>query len=124
MIGTNLPAGTELICLDAAPRHVPVPLVQGGLYTLRGYTCGPTGYCAVLLMEVQAPQIYRVMLGLDGEDGFFRDRFRVLNIHKSLTDMLTEANQKQKSIAHAHRKEEIVFYPDGSIEVKGTLFWE
>ena len=120
MIGTNLPAGTELICVDAAPRHVQVPLVQGGLYTLRGYTSGPSGYVAVLLMEVQAPQIYRILLGLDGEDGFFRDRFRVLNIHKSLTDMLTEANKKTKTLIHS-RKAEIIYYPDGSIEVRGTI---
>ena len=74
--------------------------------------------CAALLVEVKAPQIYRALLGIDGEDGFYRCRFRTLNIHKSLTDMLEAANKKQ--IVHA-RREQIVFYPDGSIEIRGTL---
>ena len=110
------------MCIDARPYHVPVPLVHGGLYTLRGYTVGATGYCAALLVEVQAPQIYRVLLGIDGEDGFYRCRFRVLNIHKSLTDLLETANNKQ--LTHARVRDEIIFYPDGSIEVIGRLTWE
>ena len=122
MIGVNLAPGTELVCIDARPYHLPVPLVQGGLYTLRGYTVGATGYCAALLVEVKAPQIYRALLGIDGEDGFYRCRFRTLQIHKSLTDMLEEANKK--IIVHAHHKEEIVFYPDGSIEIRGILVWD
>ena len=122
MIGTDLPSGTLLICIDARPYHVPVPLVQGELYTLRGYTVGATGYCAALLVEVKAPQIYRVLLGIDGEDGFYRCRFRTLQIHKSLTDMLETANKKQ--VVHARVRDEIIFYPDGSIEVIGRLIWE
>ena len=94
MIGTTS-SGTLLICIDARPYHVPVPLVQGELYTLRGYTVGATGYCAALLVEVQAPQIFRVLMGIDGEDGFYRCRFRRFNIHKSFTDMLETANNKQ-----------------------------
>jgi hypothetical protein len=83
----------------------------------------------VLLNEVAAPQIYRVLLNLDGEDGFFRDRFRVLNIHKSFTNMLEEANNKQKHIIHAKVSaklgEEITFYPDGSFEIRGGyLTWK
>ena len=45
MIGVDLSPGTELICIDARPYHVPVPLVQGGLYTLTWiYEVGATGY--------------------------------------------------------------------------------
>ena len=75
MIGVNLEPGTELVCIDARPYHLPVPLIQGGLYTLRGlHGWSYRLYCAALLVEVKAPQIYRALLGIDGEDGFYRCR--------------------------------------------------
>ena len=124
MIGTNLAPGTPLICIDAAPRHVPVPLIKGELYHLRGYTQGPTGYIAVLLVESRAPQLFRALMGMPGEDGYCRDRFRLLNIPKCFTDMLDAANNNQRLPVNARVKDEIIFYPDGSIEVRGILVWD
>jgi hypothetical protein len=95
MIGTNLPPGTELICINAQPLHDRVPLVEGGLYTLRGYTEGPSGYIAVLLHEVRAPQINKAFFG-NRERGFYRERFRPLNIPKIFYDMLDEVNSREE----------------------------
>jgi len=93
MIGTNLPAGTEIVCRDAKARDYPVALREGVVYTVRGYSVGYSGYVSVLLNEVMATQDDIAMFWPSGERGFYRDRFSLLEISSVFREMLERINQ-------------------------------
>lgn len=64
-------------------------LVKGGLYTIRGYSLTYSGYVAVLLNEARAPQIFKALC-YEMERGFYRDRFRLLDIPPNLLALQTK----------------------------------
>lgn len=90
MIPTNLPPGTELVCIDAVQGDVPIRLVKNNVYTVRGYSVAHTGYVSVLLEEERAFTINS--LGKLQEVGYYRDRFRLLILHHSFIQMLDAVN--------------------------------
>jgi hypothetical protein len=98
-IPLDTPPGTEVICVDANPRDttIEMPLVEGRLYTVRGWTdCYIPHEPSVLLEEVcvRVPAEYCLRGVVDM--GFYRDRFRlvdrlVLSLERSAVRELEDA---------------------------------
>lgn len=88
MIPTDLPPNTEIICIDNKPNIFghPCPLIQGALYSVRGYSLQGDGTVSVLLNEILAPvhEAYNDKC----ERGFYRWRFRIPLIPKIFYEML------------------------------------
>jgi hypothetical protein len=99
MISALLPPGTEIVCIDVKPCNVPIKLKLNEVYTVRGFVRHWTGEISVLLNEVDAVQPYG--LYTTDEIGFYRHRFRVLEICKEFSTMIEKSNSHLKKTVDA-----------------------
>ena len=95
MIPLNTPPGTEIVCVDDSPGRWKHPayvrpsggmdgLSRGAIYTVRDFVMTVHGVLSVRLNEIARPirpaDVFEV--------GFLPERFRLLEVHPSLTALL------------------------------------
>ncbi len=97
MISPGTPPGTDVICIDDAPGpYGDGGVSKGGIYTVDRIEPCVTGGFSVFLREVRPWESYAPPWGLV-TIGFDPKRFRYLEIHKSLTELLTQSPEHAES---------------------------
>lgn len=94
MISPDTPPGTEIVCIDDSDgAYGPSRLSMGEVYTLRSIEMGVDGDFVATLHEVPPGTTYNMAFGVLNL-GYLLCRFRLLEIPRSLSSLLTEKERE------------------------------
>jgi hypothetical protein len=94
MISPDTPPGTEIVCIDDSDgAYGPSRLCKGSVYTLKSIEESIDGDFVATLHEVEPQTVYDVRYCFINA-GWLLCRFRLLEIPKSLSSLLTEKTRE------------------------------